>query len=71
MQEMLRDDTVTWSKLDSIALPILSKEDKYWVKNNVTMLDGDSVKIIKGTDRRIGNLLCRQLRIYPCQELSA
>lgn len=71
VDEMLLDDTISWSKFDAITLPILSKADKFWLKNNVTMLDGDSIKIIKGTDRRIGNLLCRQLRIYPCQELSA
>ncbi|MFV7771705.1 DGQHR domain-containing protein [Shewanella marisflavi] len=71
VDEMLIDESVTWEKLAKPSLPILSKEDKYWQKSRVTMDDNGAIKIIKGTDRRIGALLCREMRILPCEALSA
>lgn len=71
VDEMVLDESVGWDKLGNLSVPMLSKADPYWIKNKVCMEDGDSVKIIKATDRRIGALLCRSLRVYPCQELAA
>lgn len=71
VEEMLVDDSRNWSALRSLSLPICSKDDKLWQTHNVTMVDDGKVKIIKATDRRIGSLICRELRIFPCHELSA
>lgn len=71
LDEMLADEQVTWDKLSDLNMPIESKQDKYWQKNRITMDDDGAVKIIKATDRRIAALICRNLKIYPCAELSA
>lgn len=72
VDEMLLDNTVTWDVLTAPAsMPLLSKDDKFWQTNKITMSDDGRVKIIKGTDKRIASLICRELRIYPCQELAA
>lgn len=68
--EMLLNESLTWDKLEELNLPIDSKEDKFWQKEKVTMNDGGAIKIIKGTDRRIGSIVCRELRIFPCSELT-
>jgi DGQHR domain-containing protein len=71
LDEMLVDEQVGWDKLAVLNIPLKSKSDPYWVKQKVTMVDDGSVKVIKGTDRRIGAIICRELRIYPCLELAA
>ncbi|WP_083700386.1 DGQHR domain-containing protein [Shewanella sp. UCD-KL12] len=68
--EMLLNDELSWNKLKEVNLPLDSKEDKFWLKNKVTMSDDGAIKIIKGTDRRIGSIVCRDLRIFPCPELT-
>ena len=73
LDEMVLDNTLTWEK----ALPSLPdeflkpKDDKFWLVQKVVMLDEGRSKIIKGTEKRIAGLICRELRIYPCQELAA
>lgn len=69
--EILIDYNVSWTKIDLSSLPIDNKDDPFWIKAGVTFKDGDKIKIIKATDTRIGSLICRQTRIYPCLELSA
>lgn len=69
--EMLDNEKLSWDSIKQLNLPISDKEDPHWQKCNVTMKDGDSVKIIKGTDKRLAYLICRELRIYPCEELAA
>lgn len=69
--EMLENDRLSWDAIKQLNLPIADKEDTYWQKCNVIMKDGDKVKIIKGTDKRLAYLICRELRIYPCEELAA
>jgi len=71
LDELLLDDKVSWDKLSELSIPLVCKNDAYWQKQKVTMVDDGSVKIIKGTDRRIGAIICRELRIYPCLELAA
>ncbi|WP_240224633.1 DGQHR domain-containing protein [Rheinheimera hassiensis] len=71
VEEMLQEPTISWDVLVPLSMPITSKEDKYWQANKVTMSDDGRIKIIKGTDKRIGSLICRELRIYPCEELAA
>jgi len=71
VDEMVLNDGMTWEVLTSLPMPLLNKLDKYWLKSKVTMDDDGSLKIIKGTERRIGALICRELRVFPCQELSA
>lgn len=69
--EMVLDETKTWEIFSKLDAPIDSKDDKFWLVNKVTFKDGDSIKIIKATDKRIASIFCRQLRIYPCKELAA
>ncbi|WP_288987656.1 DGQHR domain-containing protein [uncultured Pseudoalteromonas sp.] len=69
--EMLLDNSVQWSKLSTLKLPICDKTDTLWIKSNVTIKDGNKIKILKGTDKRIAALICNELRIYPCAELFA
>lgn len=73
VDEMVLDGAITWeSALPSLSAQLLSqKEDKFWQINKVCMNDDGKIKIIKATDKRIAGLICRELRIYPCQELAA
>ncbi|WP_445766739.1 DGQHR domain-containing protein [Rheinheimera sp.] len=71
LEEMLQNESLSWEVLAPVSMPITSKEDKYWQVNKVTMNDDGRIKIIKGTDKRLGSLICRELRIYPCVELAA
>jgi DNA sulfur modification protein DndB len=71
VEEMLQNPSMTWDVLAPLSMPITSKEDKFWQVHKVTLNDADRVKIIKGTDKRIGSLICRELRVYPCLELAA
>ncbi|MAA93757.1 MAG: hypothetical protein CML22_07170 [Rheinheimera sp.] len=71
IDEMVLDPALTWDALGTLALPILSKIDKYWQVNKVTLNDENRIKIIKGTDKRIASLICRELRVYPCEALAA
>lgn len=70
LDEMLIDYERTWDEL-SLKLILKDKLDKFWISNKVTQSDEGKITIIKGTERRIGALLCRELRIYPCTELLA
>lgn len=73
IDEMVLDETLSWKK----ALPALpdsmlsTKDDKFWQVNRICMNDEGKIKIIKGTDKRIAGLICRELRIYPCSDLAA
>lgn len=69
VEEMVTDGQFSWERFKPLQMPIASKDDKYWASNKVTLHDGDRVTIIKGTDRRIGALICRELRVLPCEEL--
>jgi DGQHR domain-containing protein len=72
VDEMLIDEGLTtWDKLVAIDAPLLDKDDKFWTKNKVTSNDGGKIKIIRGTDVRIGSVYCHTLRIFPCADLSA
>lgn len=71
IDEMVLDPDLTWDALGTLTMPILSKEDKYWQVNKVTLNDDGRIKIIKGTDKRIASLICRELRVYPCEALAA
>ena len=71
MDEMLLDNSITWERINLKGIPIEDKSDSFWLEANVTMKDKGTIKIIKSTDTRIGSLICRKLRIYPCPELSA
>lgn len=73
VDEMVLDGTISWeSALPSLSTQLLSnKDDKFWQLNKICMNDDGAVKIIKATDKRIASLICRELRIYPCQELAA
>lgn len=70
LDEMLIDYQRTWDEL-SLKLILKDKLDKFWITSKVTLNDEGKITIIKGTERRIGALLCRELRIYPCTELLA
>lgn len=70
LDEMLFDNSKTWEVLTLDAV-LKDKVDKFWTTNKVTLNDEAKITIIKGTERRIGALLCRELRIYPCTELLA
>lgn len=70
LDEMLIDCKRTWDEL-SLELILKDKLDKFWLTSKVTLNDEGKITIIKGTERRIGALLCRELRIYPCTELLA
>lgn len=73
IDEMVLDETLSWKK----ALPALpdsmlsTKDNKFWQVNRICMNDEGKIKIIKGTDKRIAGLICRELRIYPCSDLAA
>lgn len=69
VEEMVADGQFSWERFKTLQMPIASKDDKYWASHKVTLHDGDRVTIIKGTDRRIGALICRELRVLPCEEL--
>lgn len=69
--EMLLDSSKSWNLLNLNDIPITDKSAQFWIDANVTMKDDNKIKIIKSTDTRIGSLICRKLRIYPCHELSA
>lgn len=70
VEQMVTEGEFTWSRLTSlVGMPISNKDHKYWATNKVTLHDGNRVTIIKGTDRRIGALICRELRVLPCEEL--
>lgn len=72
VDEMVLEPDMTWEKaLTPLSMPLLSKEDKYWQVHKVCLNDDGRIKIIKGTDRRIASLICRELRVYPCSELAA
>lgn len=73
LDEMILDETLTWEKaLPSLPVQLLTpKEDKFWLTQKIVMNDEGRTKIIKGTEKRIAGLICRELRIYPCQELAA
>ena len=71
LDEMLLDNSKTWNLLTLDDIPITDKSSPFWLDAHVTMQDGNKIKIIKSTDTRIGSLICRKLRIYPCHELSA
>ena len=70
LDEMLIDYKRTWDEL-SLELILEDKLDRFWTTSKVTLNDEGKITIIKGTERRIGALLCRELRIYPCTELLA
>ncbi|MBB1419859.1 DGQHR domain-containing protein [Pseudoalteromonas sp. SG44-1] len=70
LDEMLIDYKRTWDEL-SLELILKDKLDKFWTTSKVTHNDEGKITILKGTERRIGALLCRELRIYPCTELLA
>ncbi|MBE8232925.1 MAG: hypothetical protein HAW67_04260, partial [Endozoicomonadaceae bacterium] len=69
-EEMLIDESVTWEKLKNLTLPIADKDDKAWLSHKVTMKDGNTIKIIKGTDKRIAALICNEMRIFPCHAIT-
>lgn len=52
--------------LKNLSLPIADKTDKFWQRNNVTTADH---KMVRGSDKRIGSLLCQHLKVYPTLEL--
>lgn len=70
VEEMVSDGQFSWERFKPLQMPISNKDDKYWANYKVTLHDGNRVNIIKGTDRRIGALICRELRVLPCEELS-
>lgn len=69
--EMLLDESKTWESLKQLDFLQKDKKDKFWIKSKITMNDEGAIRIIKGTDKRFGALICRELRIFPCSELSA
>ncbi|MEE1978953.1 DGQHR domain-containing protein [Shewanella xiamenensis] len=60
--------TVSFEALKNVNLPIDNKGDKFWLKNNVTTADH---KIVRGSDKRIGSLMCQHLKVFPTLELMA
>ena len=63
VEEMLQNESLTWEVLAPLSMPISDKEDKFWQLSKITMNDAGRIKIIKATDRRLGSLICRELRI--------
>ncbi|MFY0667745.1 MAG: DGQHR domain-containing protein [Alteromonas stellipolaris] len=69
--EMLGSDSMdpTWHKLVALDMPIEDIKAKFWTEKKITFVDGDSIKVIKATDKRIGSLICQSMKIWPCPEL--
>lgn len=66
---------VDWSKLNGLAdLPLFDMTHEYWVNAKVVLIDEDeqgniSHKMLKGSEKALGRALCRQLRVFYCEQL--
>ena len=61
-----------WAKLGTkLSMPLSDKDAPFWLKNNVTYKEEDSLLINRKSNRRIGVLICREINIFPCEQLLA
>lgn len=59
----------SFSVFQNLNLPIADKADKFWIKHSV--VTHEDHKIVRGSDKRIGALLCQHLKVFPTLELMA
>lgn len=62
---------VAWEQLeDLIELPTNTMDDELWIDNKICIrTSSETIKLIKGSQKEIGTVICNKLNIYPCASL--
>ncbi|ELP5729236.1 DGQHR domain-containing protein [Vibrio vulnificus] len=73
-EAMIAEESINWAKMHNIAkAPIDDMAHAEWLKFNVTYKDETSnkqtIKIMKGCDKRIARVLCAQMKIMPSLDI--